>query len=56
MISTAVLRFIADATVIDTMVQLHRKEEKGETIKGKGRAGREAGEWKKKNEEEIHTL
>ena len=46
-------RFTADAVIMDSMVQLQRKKEKGEKQKGGARAGRVDGQRK---EEEVQTL
>ena len=55
---TAVLRvaekfFTADAVIMDSMVQLQRKKEKGGKRRGRARAGRADGQRK---EEEAQTL
>ena len=39
-------RFTADAVIMDSMVQLQRKKEKGEAKKGRARAGRIDGQRK----------
>ena len=48
-------RFLADAAITDNMVQLQRKEEKGEK-KGTSRTGKVDGRGGKEEEEEVQRL